>query len=294
MDKKFGALALTTGLLFAIAAETASAAAATEVSMAMKWEDLQMSVTGGSFEAPASLIPASVTYPPTGETVQSVMAAWTSNQFQYTFNGTDLEVYDTEAGRGMHAAYSHSTHTTYASLSMQSLANGQQQASAGAGQGYIFQANGDLSAAVSLPFTYSGLAITEAVGEKATVGVDFEMYVLDMDQWLTAFATAYALNGGDPNAAAEAALASVPPVAHAAFVDAPALQCSGPDCSGLVPSTTEGTLSVQFDATDGTRYLIGVMNSTNALVVSPVPLPPAVWLFGGGLLGLLGVARRRA
>lgn len=29
------------------------------------------------------------------------------------------------------------------------------------------------------------------------------------------------------------------------------------------------------------------------LVVNPVPVPPAVWLFGSGLLGLVGIARRK-
>jgi hypothetical protein len=29
-------------------------------------------------------------------------------------------------------------------------------------------------------------------------------------------------------------------------------------------------------------------------IITPVPLPAAVWLFGGGLLGLIGVGRRRA
>jgi hypothetical protein len=28
-------------------------------------------------------------------------------------------------------------------------------------------------------------------------------------------------------------------------------------------------------------------------VVSPVPIPAAVWLFGSGLLGLIGIARRK-
>jgi hypothetical protein len=38
-----------------------------------------------------------------------------------------------------------------------------------------------------------------------------------------------------------------------------------------------------------------VLSSTGNLTVgSPVPLPAAVWLFGSGLLGLVGVGRRRA
>jgi hypothetical protein len=46
-------------------------------------------------------------------------------------------------------------------------------------------------------------------------------------------------------------------------------------------------------------YVLGdnlTLSSTGALTISasPVPLPAAVWLFGSGLLGLLGVGRRRA
>jgi hypothetical protein len=44
-------------------------------------------------------------------------------------------------------------------------------------------------------------------------------------------------------------------------------------------------------------YVLGdnlMLSSTGALSVSSVPLPAAVWLFGSGLLGLLGVGRRRA
>jgi hypothetical protein len=30
------------------------------------------------------------------------------------------------------------------------------------------------------------------------------------------------------------------------------------------------------------------------IITAPIPLPPAVWLFGSGLLGLIGIARRKA
>jgi hypothetical protein len=37
----------------------------------------------------------------------------------------------------------------------------------------------------------------------------------------------------------------------------------------------------------------GIMEYTYAIEVSPVPLPAAMWLFGSGLIGLIGVARRK-
>jgi hypothetical protein len=38
----------------------------------------------------------------------------------------------------------------------------------------------------------------------------------------------------------------------------------------------------------------GLLSVAAGSVTPPVPLPAAVWLFGSGLLGLLGVGRRRA
>ena len=37
-----------------------------------------------------------------------------------------------------------------------------------------------------------------------------------------------------------------------------------------------------------------VVGRTLAIDLAPIPVPAAVWLFGSGLLGLVGVARRRA
>ena len=42
-------------------------------------------------------------------------------------------------------------------------------------------------------------------------------------------------------------------------------------------------------------YFDGVLGNTvsNTFTVSSVPIPAAVWLFGSGLIGLIGVARRK-
>jgi hypothetical protein len=44
---------------------------------------------------------------------------------------------------------------------------------------------------------------------------------------------------------------------------------------------------------DGTRTLDFISPTGHSLYVSAVPVPAAVWLFGSGLLGLAGIARRR-
>jgi hypothetical protein len=47
----------------------------------------------------------------------------------------------------------------------------------------------------------------------------------------------------------------------------------------------------EANSAGGTLFLaLGKLNATTAIVV---PIPAAVWLFGSGLLGLIGVARRR-
>lgn len=50
-------------------------------------------------------------------------------------------------------------------------------------------------------------------------------------------------------------------------------------------SPEANTYAVHFTGIGGTEIVVDL---------APVPVPAAVWLFGSGLLGLVGVARRRA
>jgi hypothetical protein len=77
----------------------------------------------------------------------------------------------------------------------------------------------------------------------------------------------------------------------------PGVDCIGNALSGGGPFTDDGIsgspmidgpfrgLNVNFD--------IGSGNSLTVLSVSSVPVPAAVWLFGSGLIGLVGFARRK-
>ncbi|MDX2507825.1 MAG: VPLPA-CTERM sorting domain-containing protein [Gammaproteobacteria bacterium] len=57
--------------------------------------------------------------------------------------------------------------------------------------------------------------------------------------------------------------------------------------TALLPSTFQNLSSVEFSVPIGYRYTL------DNIAISSVPLPAAVWLFGSGLIGLIGIARRK-
>jgi hypothetical protein len=54
----------------------------------------------------------------------------------------------------------------------------------------------------------------------------------------------------------------------------------------------EDDYSLGFDSITLSSADFGFLFNVDDITVSPVPLPAAVWLFGGGLLGLVGIGRR--
>jgi hypothetical protein len=73
----------------------------------------------------------------------------------------------------------------------------------------------------------------------------------------------------------------------------------GPDASGIAPGATMNLYALTGNGGTGQlqSYLLSTgltMKADGTLTTSAVPLPAAVWLFGSGLLGLIGVGRRRA
>ncbi len=54
------------------------------------------------------------------------------------------------------------------------------------------------------------------------------------------------------------------------------------------PITTHAAYRVTFSSPDHLFLLNG-----DTITITPVPLPPAGWLFGSGVIGLIGLARRR-
>jgi hypothetical protein len=54
----------------------------------------------------------------------------------------------------------------------------------------------------------------------------------------------------------------------------------------------DGTIAVKFS--DAQWMVNGQTGTVSYVSVAPIPVPAAVWLMGSGLLGLIGIARRRA
>jgi hypothetical protein len=56
---------------------------------------------------------------------------------------------------------------------------------------------------------------------------------------------------------------------------------------------TGSSFDYRFEFTSSNTFF-DLHQIVNAGTASPVPLPSAIWLFGSGIMGLVGIARRKA
>ena len=68
---------------------------------------------------------------------------------------------------------------------------------------------------------------------------------------------------------------------------------TGPDGAWTGSLVSAGNVGAAWQLFDGTPYTEKYNITVNGTVAPPIPVPAAVWLFGSGLLGLVGVARRK-
>jgi hypothetical protein len=78
------------------------------------------------------------------------------------------------------------------------------------------------------------------------------------------------------------------------------IPCLGTGCTGAIATISDGPNShpAGVNSTIGIHLVFALsagdtVNFNTSFEVNPVPVPAAVWLFGSGLLGLFGVARKQ-
>jgi hypothetical protein len=74
----------------------------------------------------------------------------------------------------------------------------------------------------------------------------------------------------------------------------PASDITGFGATSLYDMTGTGTNGSKLNLVSNTTVTLSAAGLQFSTVTAPVPLPAAVWLLGGGLLGLAGVGRRKA
>jgi hypothetical protein len=117
------------------------------------------------------------------------------------------------------------------------------------------------------------------------------MDAVDADLWSSSYAAA--IDSGSSPDEAELAAEAAATLDEYFFNNWNLLACITGPCSDSI--STSGTVSVSFDAVSGTTYAFGADAVAGVYTesVSAVPVPAAAWLFGSGLIGLVGIARRK-
>lgn len=275
------------------AAPGVHAAALSDMNIAIDWNSLAIL---GPYGGPASFTD------PLGNTYSSDAEGWVGNQFgelgnQYAANGAGAVATYNSSILDLMGGYDAVENGNGGRAAVTNDGLGEQSGYAGGYRGMFFQAIGTGQVTVSLNYSLVGTVSTTTVYDYATAGYQVYMDAADADLWVSTYQTAIA-NGASHDAADAAANA-----AATLFVfdeaDWNLIEVGGcwnaESCSSSFDDF--GVLSMTFDVVEGGHYFFGFDGTASAYTnsyASPVPVPAAVWLFGSGLVGLVGVARRKA
>jgi hypothetical protein len=277
-----------------MAVTNAQAAAVSDMSIAINWNSLVISGPLGGL--------SSFTDPLTGVTFSSDAEGWAGSSngtenYDSAINGASATATYSDSISNLTGGYDQNTNMSGGDIVISNSGDGVQSGWAGAYRGFIYQATGIGSGSVTVSVDYSliGSVSTSSPGEYANGGYELYMDAVDADAWKSAYDSAFLISG-DQDAAETAASNLVAPLDVYSFSNYQLIESS--NCLDPVPCVSSvnqtNTLSLTFDVNAGTNYFFGADAGVSGYTdVSAVPVPAAVWLFGSGLIGLIGVARRK-
>lgn len=270
-----------------LAATQAQAAATSDMSISIDWNTMVITGPLGNL--------SSFTDPMTGDSFSTDGEGWVGSDYNrlnsaYAIDGASAMTSFNNGSLDLEGGYDAITNNSSGNVTITNTGSESESGWAGAFRGFIYQASGTGMVTVSVDYSLIGNVSTSSWDEYANAGYDFFFDAVDADLWLSTFNTELA-SSGDLNAAETAAeLAAT--LNSFSFADWQLLECWSDGCSASVNQSD--ILSISFDVVAGKNYFFGAeAGVTGYTYVSSVPVPAAVWLFGSGLLGLAGLARRK-
>lgn len=270
----------------------AQAVAISNMDIAVDWASLAITGPLGN--------PSTFTNPITGEIISSEAEGWGGTHAgslsnNYAINGASAITVYSDAMLNLRGGYDNSSNTSGGAAVVTNSGNGVQSGWAGGYRGFFYEATGTGQVTVSVNYVLTGMVSTTSVFEYANGGYSVLMDAGNADLWLSTYSNAIGA-GSDEDSAIEAAdlAASLYKHEYSNWQVIESFNCWDSDmCSSSV--NDGGVMSVTFDVVAGTRYHFGFDATASGYTqVSAVPVPAAAWLFGSGLVGLIGMARRRA
>lgn len=290
MLKAVKSLIVTGGLC---AASAVQAVAISDMTIEIVWDTLSIAGPLGN--------PVSFYDPASGQTLYSGADGWVGVGMDEVasasaINGADATALYNTTSLSLVGGYDAIDNVSGGMAGITNSGPGVLSAWGGGYRGFIYEASATGQVTVSVNYLLYGSVSVTSPDEYANGGYSLFMDASNVDVWAATYAAE--IEGGSTAEMAEEAASLASTLATYEFTDWQAIEAYSYYC-GYAPTCVVETnggdvLSLTFDVVAGTRYHFGVDATVGGYTqVSAVPVPAAAWLFGSGLIGLVGMARRR-